>query len=136
METTFGRRVNELIKLAFQTLSDVRVLRNEVSIERWRVDLTGSFGDYTIHISEISAVDWRKYAYYVLKNNNIFVDFDNSPDVYAIEMKYPEEPQTHQYEKIPHRHNANKSELVLTDEMTFEEFIEWLKTNLNPYRRK
>jgi len=49
METTFGRRADELIKLAFQILSDVRVLRHEVSIERWRVDLIGSFGDYTIH---------------------------------------------------------------------------------------
>ena len=132
METTLGRRADELIELAFQTLSDVRVLRHEVSIERWRVDLTGSFGDYTIHISEISAMDWHKYAYYVLKEISIVVGFDNSPDVYAIEMKYPEEPQAQRHEKIPHRHGANKSELELTDEMTFERFIEWLKTNLNP----
>lgn len=131
METTFGRCADELIELAFQILSDVQVLRHEVSIERWRVDLTGSFGDYTVHISEISAMNWRKYAYYVLKDNSIVVGFDNSPDVYAIEMKYPEEPQAHRHERVPHRHGANKSELVLTNEMTFERFIEWLKTNLN-----
>ncbi len=130
METTFGRRTDELVELAYKNLSGVRVLRHEVSIERWRVDLTGYFGDYLVHISEISAIDWRKYAYYVLLDNNIVIGFDNSPDVYAIEMKYPETPQAHRHEKIPHRHGTDKGDLVLTDEMTFEKFIEWLKTNL------
>jgi hypothetical protein len=86
METAFGRSADELIELAHKNLSDVRVLRHEVSIERWRIDLTGRLEDYLVHVSEISAVDWRKYAYYVLLDNNIVVGFDNSPDVYAIEM--------------------------------------------------
>ena len=73
----------------------------------------------------------RHDLFYKVLDNKIVIGFDNSPDVYAIEMKYPENPQAHRYENVPHRHGADKSELVLTDEMTFEKFIEWLKAILH-----
>jgi len=59
METTFGRRADELIELAHKNLVSVRVLRHEDSIERWRVNLTGHFRDYLVHVSEISANEKR-----------------------------------------------------------------------------
>lgn len=36
----------------------------------------------------------------------------------------------HTGELVPHAHRMDKSEIVLTEEMTFEKFVDWLKANL------
>jgi hypothetical protein len=33
---------------------------------------------------------------------------------------------------VPHLHRADKTQLFLTEEMTFEAFVDWLKANVKP----
>jgi hypothetical protein len=72
----------------------------------------------------------RKYSYYVLHGKWVEAGFDNSPDPRAIRLKYGEIGQAHAGEHIPHLHLEDKMQLSLTEEMTFTEFVSWVKGNL------
>lgn len=49
----------------------------------------------------------------------------------AIRLKYGSIGQEHSGELIPHLHLQNKSELILTEEYTFTEFIKWIKEKID-----
>jgi len=72
----------------------------------------------------------RKYRYYVLQGKWVEAGFDNSPDPRAIRLKHGEIGQEHAGEHIPHLHLEDKTHLSLTKEMTFPEFVDWVKGNL------
>jgi hypothetical protein len=72
----------------------------------------------------------RKYSYYVLQGNLVEIGFDNSPDPRAIRLKYRRIGAEHAGEPIPHLHRANKTEMVLTEEITLSDFVDWSKTHL------
>ncbi|MGF1518388.1 MAG: hypothetical protein ACFCVB_11360 [Nodosilinea sp.] len=63
----------------------------------------------------------------MLRGNYVEAGFDNSPDPRALRLKYGNIGQSHAGEYIPHLHQSDKTELVLTDEIFFEAFVHWLK---------
>ena len=57
--------------------------------------------------------------------------FDNAPDPRVIRLKYGKIGEEHMGENIPHLHREDKTRLYLTEEMTFQDFVAWLKSNLS-----
>ncbi len=53
--------------------------------------------------------------------------FDNAPDPRAIRMKYGKIGKEHAGENIPHLHLDEKTKIVLTEEIRFSDFFEWLQ---------
>jgi hypothetical protein len=56
--------------------------------------------------------------------------FDNSPDARALRLKYHKIGQ-HAGELIPHCHRENKQHTELTDEMTMEMFVQWIREHVS-----
>lgn len=94
--------------------------------------LEATYSAHRIFVIELIADRTRKYGYYVLRGQWVVAGFDNSPDPRAIRLKYGKIGSEHAGELIPHLHRANKRELVLTGEMTFEAFADRLHENLTP----
>lgn len=88
------------------------------------------YGPYRVSVTELISGEGRQYRYYVLRGDQVEAGFDNSPDPRAIRLKYSGIGQAHAGESVPHLHRKNKSELSLTDEMTFVAFVNWLRANL------
>ncbi len=65
-----------------------------------------------------------------MRGNWVEAGFDNTPDPRAIRLKYGEIGQEHAGELVPHLHSKDKTRLSLTEEMTFAEFVRWVKGNL------
>ncbi len=87
-------------------------------------------GKYHILVTELFSDGLRKYRYYVLDGNRVAAGFDNSPDPRVIRLKYGEIGQAHAGEHVPHLHLEDKTVLSLTEEVTFQEFVNWLNGNL------
>jgi hypothetical protein len=68
----------------------------------------------------------------LLRGDWVEAGFDNSPDPRAIRLKYGRFGAEHAGEAVPHLHREDKTQLFLTDEMTFEAFVDWLKANIVP----
>ena len=56
--------------------------------------------------------------------------FDNAPDPRALRIKYGKLREEHAAEHVPHLHREDKTLLYLTEEMTFQGFVDWLRGNL------
>lgn len=67
--------------------------------------------------------DWKRRLW-------VEIGFDNSADPGAIRLKYGKVGTERAGELVPHAHRKDKSEILLTEEITFELFVEWLKLNL------
>jgi len=92
-----------------------------------RVD--AEYGKYQILVKELFSGWSRKYSYYVMRGNWVEAGFDNSPDPRAIRLKYGKIGLEHAGELVPHQHSEDKTHLSLTEEMSFKEFVHWLKSN-------
>jgi hypothetical protein len=92
--------------------------------------LNACYGEYQILVTELLSNEARQYRYYVLKDDWVKAGFDNAPDPRAIRLKYGKIGYVHSGEFIPHLHLENKNELLLTEDITFDTFIDWLKANL------
>ncbi len=127
MARTSGEHIEKLIAQAKEFLTDVKIIRYELSQQRAIVDLEGNWKNYRIIVSEIYRLNKGiRYAYYILnKNQSIVHAFDNSLDNKAIRQKYGSEWKSHIHEEIPHQHDSENN-LTLTPMMTFEDFIGWL----------
>ena len=88
------------------------------------------YGPYRIFITEVSDEGGCKYRYYALLENEVVVGFDNSPDPRALRLKYGQIGEEHIGEYIPHLHRENKTQLVLTEELTCADFVHWLNQQL------
>ncbi|MCW5205522.1 hypothetical protein VU08_01125 [Desulfobulbus sp. F5] len=97
--------------------------------ERAILQLHGEYGSCKILITELFSDKLRKYRYYVLQGNRVEAGFDNAPDPRAIRMKYGKIGKEHAGENIPHLHLDDKTSMVLTEEMMFSDFVEWLQGN-------
>jgi hypothetical protein len=100
--------------------------------ERAILRLSAVFGEYHVLAAELISQDARQYRYYVLRGEFVEAGFDNSPDPRAIQLKYGRIGAEHANEPVPHLHRADKTQLFLTEEMTFEAFVDWLKANVKP----
>jgi len=95
------------------------------------LEMSGDYGVYQVRLREIWRADGsRKYAYYVLRQSEVVVGFDNASDPRALRLKYGKDYTRHRLELTPHRHTEGKKAIELTDEMDCAAFIVWLKENL------
>lgn len=118
-----------IIQLAESTFEHVEY-STDYAPERAILRLRGLFAVHRVFVIELIANTTRKYSYYVLRGDWVEIGFDNSSDPDAIRLKYSKIGMEHTGELVPHAHRMDKSEIVLTEEMTFEKFVDWLKANL------
>jgi len=98
--------------------------------ERSILRLRAVYGRHRVFVTELLSEDVRKYRYYLLLDNWVLAGFDNSPDPRAIRLKYGQVGMEHAGEMIPHLHEQNKTQLRLTEDMTFSNFLDWLESNI------
>ena len=130
MEADRAGAVGKLIEEAGAAFSDLRILLHEHSGIRARVKLRGRWQHYQIAVSEVLLQEGRLYFYYVLERGEVVVGFDNAPDNNMLRQIYGAKFSEHQHERIAHKHGFRKQACELTDEMTFEDFLGWLDSNL------
>ncbi|MBF0121731.1 MAG: hypothetical protein HQK79_23115 [Desulfobacterales bacterium] len=103
----------------------------DVTPERAILQIRGEYAFYQIFITELFSDKIRKYRYYILKEENIVeAGFDNAPDPRAIRLKYGKIGKEYAGKHIPHLHLNDKKDIELTEEVTFYDFVQWLKKNI------
>jgi hypothetical protein len=117
--------VIELARSAFEAVEyDI-----DATPQRSILRLQANYGTYRIIVTELFSQTVRKYRYYLIRGNYVEAGFDNSPDPRAIRLKYGSIQREYANEQIPHLHLVDKTDLILTNAMTFENFIEWIQDN-------
>ena len=129
MDEKTSRHFAEIIQLA-QSVFEQVAYEIDSTPERAILRIEAEYGKYQILVTELFSDELRKYRYYVMRGDWVEAGFDNSPDPRAIRLKYGEIGKEHTGEHIPHLHLDDKTRLSLTEEMTFAEFVRWLKSNL------
>lgn len=128
MDANIENYFTGVIDLALATFESVRQT-TDVTPKRSILKIEATYGKYRVLIAELFSESIRKYRYYLLKDSYVEAGFDNSPDPRAIRLKYGSIGPDHTGEHIPHLHQVNKTELILTDEIYFQTFVQWLKEN-------
>jgi hypothetical protein len=118
-----------IVALAQAIFEDVEFSVDDTP-DRVLLRLEAPYAGYRVFVTELVSDEGRQYRYYVLRGDWVEAGFDNAADPRAIRLKYGSIGQTHVGESAPHLHRKNKSELLLTDEMTFVAFVNWLRANL------
>lgn len=131
METEARDYFADVIDLAEANFEAVQTTI-DITPARRILRLQAVYGDYRIFVTELFSEDIRKYRYYILHGDWVEAGFDNSPDPRVIRLKYGGKAKDHMGELIPHLHQEDKTTLVLTNEMKFEDFLRWVKSNLRP----
>jgi len=123
-----SRHFAEIIALA-QSVFEQVVYEMDATPNRAILRVDAEYGKYQILVKELFSGWSRKYSYYVMRGNWVEAGFDNSPDPRAIRLKYGKIGLEHAGELVPHQHSEDKTHLSLTEEMSFKEFVHWLKSN-------
>jgi hypothetical protein len=125
-----GKHLESVIAQARAVFEYVRIIRYDISRVRAILDLEGQWADHRIIVSEIQrAARKPRYAYYVLDSHNqVLHAFDNSPDNLAIKQRYASDWKAHLHEEIPHQHDAVGNVTLTAECMTFEKFVEWVRS--------
>ena len=118
-----------MIQLVRTTFTDVEVEIDTTPIRAF-LRIQAHYGPYRVFITELSDGSRRQYRYYVLQGNDIEAGFDNSSDPRALRLKYGRIGEEHLGEYLPHLHRANKTQLLLTEEMHCVDFVHWLHQHL------
>jgi hypothetical protein len=126
LDTGIAAHFDELILLARAHLTDVEVVRRDVTSRRAILELRGTWERYTIR------PDGREYRYYVFDGTYIVAGFNNHADLSAIRLRYGADWMQHRYEPISHLHLENKTKLELTEKITCQQFLTWMELNLRP----
>lgn len=129
MDEKTSRHFAEIIELAQSVFENV-TYEIDATPGRSILQIEAEYGKYQILVTELFSDGLRKYRYYVLRGNWVEAGFDNAPDPRAIRLKYAKIGEEHVGENIPHLHREDKSQLYLTEEMSFQNFVDWLKSNL------
>lgn len=129
MDTTPAEAFARITALARATFEQVR-FSADYTPERAILRLRASYGAYQVLVTELISKGTRHYRYYLLRGEWVEAGFDDSPDPRAIRLKYGRIGAEHAGEPVPHLHRADKTQLFLTDKMTFEAFVDWLKANI------
>ena len=132
MDTGIAAHFDGLISLARAHLTDVEVIRRDMTSRRAILELSGTWKRYTIRLVEIVTSEGREYRYYVFDGTYIVIGFNNHADLSAIRLRYGADWKQHRYEPIPHLHLENKTKVELTEEMTCQQFLVWMELNLRP----
>jgi len=119
-------RIIELANIHFNAVQSII----DTTPKRAILKLNAVYKNYKILVTELYSDDNFKYRYYVLENQLIKAGFDNAADPRAIRLKYGKIGQEHSGELIPHLHLEDKQDLILTEEMNFDKFLDWLINNI------
>ncbi|MCP4405411.1 MAG: hypothetical protein GY801_49935 [bacterium] len=125
MDTQTHHDFTRIVQQAQALFTDIRYV-SDATPERAILRLQAKYGSYRVFVTELRDAQTRKYRYYLLKDAWVMAGFDNSPDPRALRLKYGRIGQ-HAGELVPHLHRENKQHLELTDEITMEEFIQWVR---------
>ena len=129
MDEKTSRHFAEVIELAQSVFENI-TYEIDATPDRSILRITAEYGKYQILVTELISEGIRKYRYYVMRDNWVEAGFDNAPDPRVIRLKYGKIGEEHRGENVPHLHRENKSRLYLTEEMSFQDFVNWLKGNL------
>lgn len=129
MDEKTSRHFAEIIELA-QSVFEKVTYEIDATPDRSILRISAEYGKYQILVTELFSDDVRKYRYYVLRGDWVEAGFDNAPDPRALRLKYGKIGEEHAGENVPHLHQEDKSQLYLTKEMSFQDFVDWLKGNL------
>ena len=130
MDEKTSRHFAEIIQLAQSTFEQI-TYEIDATPDRAILRIEAEYGKYQILVTELFSDGLRKYRYYVLRGDWVEAGFDNAPDPRAIKLKYGKIGEEHTGENVPHLHREDKTQLYLTEEMTFARFVDWLKSNLS-----
>lgn len=114
MAGTFRKDFARIVALARVKLEQVEVIQ-EIDTERAILIIKGQRPPYRIFIKATISSKGRRYAYYILINEQVMLGLDNHPDRQALRLKYGSKFAAHLAELIPHRHNVDKTLLTLTE---------------------
>ena len=126
MDTKITEHFDDIVHLAQQAFQQVAYTIDS-SPQHAILKLNARYGDLRIMVVELFSNSQRKYRYYALRENWVTVGFDNSPDPRAIRLKYGRIGKEYAGRLVPHLHLHDKTKLVLTDEITFVDFVVWLQ---------
>lgn len=129
MDEKTSRHFAEIVELAQYVFENV-TYEIDSTPDRSILRIEADYGKYKILVTELFSDEIRKYRYYVMRGDWVETGFDNAPDPRAIRLKYGKIGEEHTGENIPHLHREDKTQLYLTEEMTFQDFVDWLKSNL------
>ena len=129
MDEKTSRHFAEIIELAQSVFENV-TYEIDTTPDRSILRIDADYGKYKILVTELFSDGIRKYRYYVMHGDWVEACFDNAPDPRAIRLKYGMIGDEHAGENIPHLHREDKTQLYLTEEMTFQDFVAWLKGNV------
>ena len=134
MDAKTANHFAAIIALAQDTFEQVEHV-TDTTPKRAILRLQAKYGVYRVLITELFSDGLRQYRYYVLRGDWVEAGFDNSPDPRAIRLKYGRIGEEHSGEYVPHLHTSDKTQLSLTEDMTFAAFVDWLKANVQPISR-
>ena len=129
MDEKTSRHFAEIIELAQSVFENV-TYEIDATPDRSILRINAEYGKYQILVTELFSDKVRKYRYYVMLGDWVEAGFDNAPDPRAIRLKYGKIGEDHAGESVPHLHREDKTKLSLTEEMTFQDFVDWLRGNL------
>ncbi len=132
MEQPTHSYFESLKNLVYKTLRCISSERLEYNPQRSLWEIHGTLGGFDIFMKEVFIRKGRMYSYYVIREGEVAVGFDNYPDRQALQQKYGKKFTSHIDELIPHRHGQNKTDCELTGEMTVEKFLKYLSDELLP----
>ena len=124
------RYFTTLTALAKRRLDSVHSDELDINPSRTVWEVHGFAGQFYIRLKEIFDQSGRKYSYYILDEDVVFVGFDNYPDRRALQQKYGREFTSHLSKLIPHKHGQRKETLELTAEMDVEMFLDYLQNDV------
>lgn len=130
MDKKTSRHFAEIIELARSVFENV-TYEIDSTPDRSILQIDADYGRYKILVTELFSDGIRKYRYYVMRGGWVEAGFDNAPDPRAIRLKYGRIGEEHAGKNIPHAHREDKTHLELTEEMSFTDFVHWLKSNLS-----
>ena len=130
MDRTASEYIDNVVK-AIPTAFEQSEYEFDATPSRIILSVRCKYGPYQVFITELFSNAARKYRYYVLYQNQVVAGFDNAPDPRAIRMKYGTIGRDHTGEQIPHLHLENKKRIELTGELSFFDFVQWVKKNLS-----
>ncbi|MCD4791858.1 MAG: hypothetical protein K8R54_01395 [Bacteroidales bacterium] len=86
METETSKYFSNIISQINEFFSNVESTIDHTP-QRQILRVNAAYKNYRIFITELTSPDYRKYNYYILKDEYVLVGFDNSQDIRAIKMK-------------------------------------------------
>jgi hypothetical protein len=124
VDAEIGRHFAAVIDLARQKLDQVEIVQEDISPARAILELQGRLGNYDIRIKEIFGAEGKLYSYYVLREGQVVVGFDNYPDRRVLREKFGRQFAAHLHKRVPHRHDQGKSSVKVTEECDVRTFLE------------